>query len=94
MPQKLKIKYIERGEAWLDGGEVAVPIEITARDGVAEIEYYPSAKNILDEFVRLYGENEDTFFSREAIAFAAEKARRQGTVESVPEYTKSLGFEY
>lgn len=73
MPSKLKIKYIERDEAWLDGGEVAVPIEITVRDGVAEIEYYPSAKDIVDEFVRLFGENEDALFSREAIAFAVEK---------------------
>ncbi len=70
MPDKLKIKYIERDEAWLDGGEVAVPIEITVRDDVAEIEYYPSAKGIVHEFVRLFGESEDTLFSREARAFA------------------------
>ena len=73
MPNKLEIKYAERDEAWLNGGEVAVPIEITVRDSVAQIEYYPSAKGIVDEFVRLYGENEDTLFSSEAIAFAAEK---------------------
>ena len=72
MSNKLEIKYVARDEAWLDGGEVAVPLEITVRDFVAEVEYYPSVKDILDEFVSLYGENEDTLFSREAIAFAAE----------------------
>ena len=73
MPNKLIIKSTECDEAWLDGGEVAVPIEITVRDGEALIEYYPSAKDIVCEFVRLYGENEDTLFSREAISFATEK---------------------
>lgn len=66
------IKYTERDESWLHGGEVAVPLEITYRDGVADIEYYPAALGLVTEFAKLYGESEQTMFSRAATEWLAQ----------------------
>ncbi len=71
-PDSLSIKYTARDEAWLDGGEVAVPLEITYRDGVADIEYYPAALNLVNEFISLYGESEQTMFSHGSMKWLAE----------------------
>ena len=69
----LKIEYTPRDEAWLHSGEVAVPLEITVQSGVAKVEFYPSAKETVDEFICRYGANEQTLFCPDAISWAVEK---------------------
>ncbi len=67
------IKYTAREESWLEGGEVAVPLEIAFHDGVADIEYYPAAEQIVREFTSLYGESEQAMFAPDATAWLAER---------------------
>ena len=67
---RMKIDLRSRDEGWLHDGEVAVPLEITAVDETATVEFYPSAKPIIDEFLALYG---DEVFSDRAIRFAVDK---------------------
>ena len=61
------IKYTRRDESWLDGTDVAVPLEITFSCGTANIEYYPAAEDIVSEFVKLYGAEERTMLSSSAM---------------------------
>ena len=69
----LKITLIPRDEAWLHEGEVAVPLEVTLCENEAEIEYYPSAKPILDEFLDKFGKSAYMLFSGEAVLWANER---------------------
>ncbi len=68
-----KIMQAPRDEAWLYDGEVAVPLEITVRDDEAVIEYYPSAKPLVDELLRFFGSNADSLLSYDATTWANEK---------------------
>ncbi len=73
MSREFKIELVERDESWLDGGEVAVPLEITANDDGVTAWYYPSAKSLVSEFLERFGEGEATLFSRDAVLWATEK---------------------
>ncbi|MBQ2765843.1 MAG: GNAT family N-acetyltransferase [Clostridia bacterium] len=84
MSGDFKITQAPRDEAWLHGAEIAVPLEITVRDGEAKIEYYPSAKPLVDEFLRLFGNIADSVFSHDAISWANEK---------FGEFLEEYGFE-
>ncbi len=70
MDSVLDLKLIPRDEEWLHKGEVAVPLEITLRGNEAEIEYYPSVKPILDEFLKRFGESAETLLSEDAVSWA------------------------
>lgn len=72
MPKKPKIELTWRDESWLDSGEVAVPLEITARADAVDVLYYPSAKSLVTEFLERFGEDESSLFSRDAILWATE----------------------
>ena len=72
-PDRFSVKYTVRDQSWLDGGEVAVPLEITCRDGVADIEYYPAAEGIVREFAALYGDSEAAMFSHAALDWLTER---------------------
>ena len=73
MSRNLRIEYVERDESWLYGGEVAVPLEITVRDAVVTVCYYPTAKTLVAEFLRLFGADDFALFSRDAVLWATEK---------------------
>ncbi len=73
MAQKLNITLVERDEAWLDGGEVAVPLEITACGDDVCVWYYPSVKALVDGLLCRYGADEPTLFSHDAVLWASEK---------------------
>lgn len=68
-----KIEYAPRDEAWLHSGEVAVPLEITVENGVAKIEYYPSARELVDEFTAHFGKDEGTLLCPDAVSWATKK---------------------
>ncbi len=70
MDGKLELTLIPRDESWLDGGEVAVPLEVTVSENRATVEYYPSAEAIVMEFVERFGEKAYALLSDEAISFA------------------------
>ncbi len=73
MSQNLKIDLTERDESWLNGGEVAVPLEITARGDTVAVCYYPSAKALVTEFLERFGTDSISLFSCDAVLWAAEK---------------------
>ena len=73
MAEKLNISLEERDESWLEGGEVAVPLEITACGDDVRVLYYPSAKALVDELLCRFGADADALFSRDAITWATEK---------------------
>ena len=73
MDSVLELKLIPRDEAWLHEGEVAVPLEITLRKSEAQIQYYPAAKPILDEFLKRFGKSAEILFSKEAVSWANER---------------------
>lgn len=62
----------KRDEDWLhdSDADVAVPFEMTVCAGEAVIEYYPSAEGIVDEYLRLFGESEQTLLSCGAVDWA------------------------
>ena len=66
----LDFVLVPRDEAWLDGGEVAVPLEVTVSENKATVEYYPSAEALVAKLIERFGESAKTLFSLEAIAFA------------------------
>lgn len=79
-----KVEYIPRDEAWLEHGEVAVPLEITVKSSVATVEFYPSTKALTDEFISLYGTNESTLLCPEAVSWA---------VKNFGAFLEKYGFE-
>ncbi len=68
----MEIQLHRRDESWLhdSDAEVAVPFEMTVKDGTANIEYYPAAESLVNEYLTRYGSNEETLLSREAIEWA------------------------
>lgn len=65
----------QRDETWLydETAEVAVPFEMTVRGGEAFIEYYPTAKPLVDEFLQKFGACEAFLLSAEAVKWACER---------------------
>ncbi len=72
MNSVLELNLMPRDEAWLYEGEVAVPLEITLWGNEAVIEYYPSAKPILDEFLKRFGKDAQTLFSDDAVCWVCD----------------------
>ncbi len=71
----MKTTLICRDEAWLydKNADVAVPFElISYAEGVA-VRYYPAAQDIVDEFIRIFGENEASILSKSAVAWVCER---------------------
>lgn len=71
---KPKIHHSLRDEAWLydKDAEVAVPFELTLRDGEALAEYYPAAKPLAEAFLKKFGTDEAQLMSADAIKWAVE----------------------
>ena len=80
----LEITLIPRDEAWLHSGEVAVPLEIVFSENAVEIQYYPSAKPIVDEFLEKFGASVDSLFSADAVSWAN---------KSFGDFLEPYGFE-
>lgn len=70
----MKITLICRDESWLydKNADVAVPFELVSDAEGVSVQYYPAARAIVDEFVRVFGENEDSILSKSAVVWACE----------------------
>ena len=70
----MKITLTCRDESWLhdDNADVAVPFELVSDAEGVTVQYYPAAQDIVDEFVRIFGENEASILSKSAAMWACE----------------------
>ena len=82
----LKITYNETDESWLTEGdsELAVPFLLSFEDEKAHIDFYPAAKEIVDEYIHLFGGEESTLLSSDAVKWLC---------GSFDEFLAGYGFE-